>query len=64
MQSSVGAGVRGDGGKESRLGGMVARVSHISMHRLLIEDKRCMLSEVPSQMIDMKKVSFNTALQR
>ena len=48
LQSSVGigagTGVRGDGCKESRHGGMVARFSHIDVHRLLIEDKRCMLS--------------------
>ena len=65
LQSSVGAGVgvgvRGDGGKDSRHGGMVARCSHINMHRLLIDVKRCMLSEVPSKLIDMKKkVSFNS----
>ena len=53
---SKGAGVRGDGGKERRHGGMVGRFSHINKHRLLIEDKRCRLSGVPSKLIDMKKV--------
>ena len=46
VQNSVGAGVREDGGKESKLGGMLAICSHINMHRLLFEDKRCMLSGV------------------
>ena len=30
------------GGEESRFGGVIAKFSHISMHRLLIEDLRCM----------------------
>ena len=63
VQSSVGAGARGDGGTESRHGGVVARFSHINMHRVLIEEKRCMLSGVPSKLIDMKqKVSFNSSV--
>ena len=47
LQSSVGrgagTGVRGNGGEEGRHGGMVAKFFHINMHRLLIEDVRCML---------------------
>ena len=35
----AGTGVRGEGCKESRQGGMVARFFHIDMHRMLIEDE-------------------------
>ena len=57
---SKGAGIRADGGKESRHGGMVARFSHINMHRLLLQDMRCMLSGFSSKLIDMQKVLFNS----
>ena len=50
------------GGEESRFGGMIANFSHISMHRILIEDLRCMSSGVPAKMIDMRKVCFNPSV--
>ena len=66
-QNYVGSGVSGNGGSSSvshsqseelfagRFGGFVSRCSHVNMHRLLIEDKRCMLSGIPLKMIDMKR---------
>ena len=53
MQSSVGrgagTGVRGNGGEECRHGGVIGKFFHISMHRLLIEDLRCMLKKSSGQ---------------
>ena len=42
---------------------MVARVSHINMRRLSIEDKRCKLSGIPSKLVVMKeRVTFNSSV--
>ena len=70
-QNLVGSGVSGNGGRSSasrsqsgelvagRFGGLMSRFSHVNMHRLLIEDKRCMLSGIPPKMVGTKKkVSF------
>ena len=68
-QMFVGPGVSGIGGSSSvshsqskdfvlLVGSedwLVSRCSRINMHRLLSEDKKCMLSGIPPTIIDMKK---------